>query len=57
MSGSQIKVEAKTFRLSLDTWAVIIALLTAALVRFGQVTIVQAVDRDHYERLRRGNRK
>ena len=34
MSGSQIKVEAKTFRLSLDTWAVIIALLTAALVRF-----------------------
>ena len=36
MSGSQIKVERKTaFRLSLDTWAVIIALFTAALVRFG----------------------
>lgn len=36
MSGSQIKLEAKTaFRLSLDTWAVIIALFTAALVRFG----------------------
>ena len=36
MSGSQIKLEAKTaLRLSLDTWAVIIALLTAALVRFG----------------------
>jgi hypothetical protein len=36
MSDSQIKVAAKTaFRLSLDTWAVIIALLTAALVRFG----------------------
>ena len=36
MSGSQIKAEAKAaFRLSLDTWAVIVALLAAALVRFG----------------------
>lgn len=36
MSNSQIKVEAKAAsRLSLDTWAVILALLAAALVRFG----------------------
>jgi hypothetical protein len=32
----QPKVEAKTTsRLSLDTWAVIVALLAAALIRFG----------------------
>ena len=36
MSGSQNKAEAKAaLRLSLDTWAVLIALLAAALVRFG----------------------
>jgi len=36
MSSSQMKGEAKAAsRLSLDTWAVIIALLSAALVRFG----------------------
>ena len=36
MSGSQINTEAKArLRLELDTWAVIIALLAAALVRFG----------------------
>jgi hypothetical protein len=36
MSSLQIKTEAKAAsRLSLDTWAVIIALLSAALIRFG----------------------
>ena len=36
MNGSQIKAERKSaVRLSLDTWAVIVALLAAALVRFG----------------------
>jgi hypothetical protein len=34
--SSQPKVEARTnSRLSLDTWAVIVALLAAALIRFG----------------------
>jgi hypothetical protein len=36
MSSLQIKTEGKAAsRLSLDTWAVIIALLSAALIRFG----------------------
>lgn len=36
MADSQSKAEAKAApRISLDTWAVIIALLAAALVRFG----------------------
>lgn len=36
--SSQPKVEAKTTpRLSLDTWAVIVALLAAALIRLGMI--------------------
>ena len=36
--SSQPKGEAKTTpRLSLDTWAVIVALLAAALIRFGMI--------------------
>ena len=36
--SSQPKVEAKTTpRLSLDTWAVIVALLAAALIHFGMI--------------------
>jgi hypothetical protein len=36
MSRSQTKAETRAaLRLSLDTWAVIMALLAAALIRFG----------------------